>query len=110
MRTLTSFLAGLMLVLTAWTGTAHAAELVGCSAPIQAEMGVHVTGDCDQVPADADTGYPHHHDGCHGQHVSIPAPDQAVLRSVRVQPAYGISRADRLAAFETDRTLRPPQA
>ncbi len=110
MRTLTSFLACLMLVLTAWTGTAHAAELLGCSAPMQAEMVMHVASHCDTVPADADQGTPHHHDSCHGQHVSTPAPEQIVMRPTRIRQTYDISSARVLAAYETDRTPRPPQA
>ena len=110
MRTLTSCLVCLMLVLTAWTGTAHAAELLGCSAPAQAEMRLHVAGDCDEVPADADKNFPHHHDSCHGQHMSMAALDQVVVRPSRVRAPYGASRVYTLAAIQTNRTLRPPQA
>jgi len=37
-----------------------------------AEMG-HTVGDADQVPADSDKGYPHHHAECHDHHVGEPS-------------------------------------
>ncbi|QCI78825.1 hypothetical protein E6W36_01975 [Hankyongella ginsenosidimutans] len=48
---------------------AHAMELVVCVDAATALESGHVDGDGDQVPADGDKGYPHHHGGCHGHHI-----------------------------------------
>ena len=99
-----------MLVLTAWVGVAHAAEVGGCIELSQYEAAGHVAGDSDQVPADADKGYPHHHGGCHAHQMDAPAAD--TLGSMT-----GISRASlttldsaTLVGLNADTALRPPQA
>ncbi|WP_442678304.1 hypothetical protein ACSBM8_12280 [Sphingomonas sp. ASY06-1R] len=110
MRQLLSFLGAVMLVLTACTGTAFAAGVPGCSEPARAEMSMHVAGDCDEVPADAHKAYPHHHDGCAGQHFGVTAPETIVLRPVAIRQSYAASRAQELSAYRIYATLRPPQA
>jgi hypothetical protein len=110
MRRLTSLLACLMLLLTAWSGTAHAAELMNCSEPVSAEMVMHVAGDCDEVPADSGKAYPHHHDGCQGQHVSVAAPEASLPEPIPAERSYGVSRIHAIFAYHIDRTLRPPRA
>jgi len=110
MRQLTSVLAALMLLLTAWSGTAHAAELVTCNEPIAVEMVMHIAGDCDQVPGDRDKAYPHHHDGCNGQHVSTAALDTVIAERISAEQTYGASPIHAIVATDVDRTLRPPRA
>jgi hypothetical protein len=71
-RKLLPFLACLMLVLTSWAGMAHAAETYGGSIA-GIELTVHAPGDGDEVPADGDSAFPHHHGTCHGHDVGTPA-------------------------------------
>jgi hypothetical protein len=98
-----------MLLLIAWSGTVHAAELVSCNEPMAAEMILHVAGDCDEVPGDSDKAYPHHHDGCHGQHASTAASDQIVAEPIVTRQGYGASHAYAILVHDVDRTLRPPR-
>ena len=99
-----------MLILTAWVGVAHAAEVGGCIETSQYESAAHIDGDAGHVAADADTGYPHHHGSCHAHHMS--APDSEPLDGMT-----HIARAT-LVAFDgatlvgrnADTALRPPQA
>jgi hypothetical protein len=104
------FLACLMLVLTAWVGVAHAAEVGGCIETSQYEAASHVDGDGDQVAADADKAYPHHHGSCHAHHLS--APDAGTLAATagpagaKLASFYGAP----LVGRDADTALRPPQA
>jgi len=108
MRKLVPLLACLMLVMTFWTGMAHAVEVRGIETS-HADLAVHGPGDGDEVPADADKGYPHHHASCHEHHVNTP-----VLRTASTpmpaddaEPAMASSRA--LGAHEPEAALRPPR-
>ncbi|RYY28411.1 MAG: hypothetical protein EOP62_04245 [Sphingomonadales bacterium] len=70
----------------------------------------HSEGDSDQVPADAEKGYPHHHGACHGHHVAAPFGDAIAFDfQVRdcIAPAHA---AARYVATGGDPALRPPQA
>jgi hypothetical protein len=112
MRRLLPFLACLMLVLTAWVGVAHAAEVGGCIETSQYEVAAHVDGFGvgDQVAADADNGYPHHHGSCHAHHLSAPdanaLPGTASPASATLAPFDGAA----LVGRDADTALRPPQA
>lgn len=110
MRRLLPFLACLMLVLTAWVGVAHAAEIGGCIETSQYEAAAHVDGDADQVPADADKGYPHHHGSCHAHHLS--APDADTMAGMTGPAIATLARVDgaALVGRDADTALRPPQA
>ena len=78
MRLLLNILAYLALVgALGSTAMAHALERPDVSISSQAPIGEqfaegHAPGDADQVPADGDKGYPHHHGGCHGDHFAAP--------------------------------------
>ena len=72
MRAFLPFLTCLMLVLTSFSGMAHAADLAGGSIA-GVEFTVHTAGDIDQVPSDSDKNVPHHHNYCHGHDVGAPA-------------------------------------
>ena len=110
MRKLLPFFACVMLVLTGWSGMAHATEAMFCSDTPQSEAILHADGDGDQVPADTDKGYPHHHTGCHGHHVGTPAADKLTALPVLNAGAFGDRHAQALAAYHAGPTLRPPQA
>jgi hypothetical protein len=51
---------------------AHAAETSGSHDVSTASQWLHIDGDHDQVPADADKNYPHHHTTCHGHDLAAP--------------------------------------
>src|SRR3546814_3419568 len=78
LRRLLNILAYLTIALSlGTTATAHVLERPDVSASShearvdEVALG-HVPGDADQVPSDSDKGYPHHHGGCHGDHVAAP--------------------------------------
>jgi len=70
----------------------------------------HAPGDADQVPSDGDKGYPHHHGGCHGDHVAAPvkATNTALTRDLRLAPVF--AGRSMLPLSTADPALRPPQA
>lgn len=116
MRRLLTVLACLMLVLSLGaTATAHALERPDSSGAANAGSGSpiaggHVPDDSDQVPADGSKGYPHHHGGCHGDHVAAPVKVVLAVSLLDVRlapvPAGGFVRPRSTA----DPTLRPPRA
>lgn len=108
-RKMLPFLACLMLMLTTWAGMAHAIELRGIEAS-QIDMASHVAGDGDEVPADADKGYPHHHASCHEHDVDAPVVGSVAVIEVHRANAPPISIDEALTSYLPDRALRPPQA
>jgi len=109
MRRLLPFLACLMLVLTAWVGVAHAAEIGGCIETSQYEAASHVDGDGDQVAADADKGYPHHHGSCHAHHMSAPDADTLAGTAGPAGSLLAPVAGATLVGRDADAALRPPQ-
>ena len=109
MRKLVPFLACLMLVLTTWAGMAHAAEAGGVEMS-RTEMATHAPGDGDEVPADADKGYPHHHASCHEHHANTPIVEMTTtpILAASSPPPTDLSRA--LSGHDTEAALRPPHA
>ena len=111
MHRLTILFACLAVFLSSGMGTvSHAMESVVCiDANSAAEIG-HTDGDGDQVPADSDKGYPHHHASCHGHHVAAP---MATAESLGQNPAEPVMRPTQVTGMATavaDSALRPPQA
>lgn len=112
MRQSLALIAGLMLVLTLWTGlsvsAAHATE-IGCN-ELSAGAEGHMAGDGDEVPGDADNPLPHHHGGCHNHHLSVPA----IVGLATILPisrtAQRIDPATEPDAIPGVRDLRPPIA
>ena len=111
MHRLTILFACLAVFLSLGTGSvAHAMEPMVCiDASSAAETG-HADGDGDQVPADSDKGYPHHHGSCHGHHVATPlakAEATGLDKNASImRPAPSVA----LATAAADPALRPPQA
>ena len=70
----------------------------------------HSAGDADEVPADADKGYPHHHGGCHDHGIGVPATAQRIAtRQLLWQSQH--QRLDAILASTVSDTLRrPPRA
>lgn len=110
MRKLLPFLACLMLVLTGWNGVAHATESVTCEELTQAEAATHIAGDGDEVPADADKGYPHHHAACHDHQVAAPVESRDGICVADRRAAFASHKAPIWRAHQSDPALRPPQA
>jgi hypothetical protein len=108
-RAFLPFLTCLMLVLTGFSGMAHAADLAGGSIA-GVEFTIHAPGDSDEVPVDADKGVPHHHNYCHGHDVGEPAKASVGYAHVLSKPKPTIAPAASLAGRTDLVHLRPPQA
>jgi hypothetical protein len=109
MRKLVPLLACLMLVLTAWAGMVHAAEAGGVEMS-RTETAVHAPGDGDEVPADADKAYPHHHASCHEHHADTPVVGTMIGRTLVASTIPPAVRSRALSGHDTEAGLRPPQA
>lgn len=108
MRKLVPFLACLMLVVATWTGMAHAAEARGIEAG-EVDIAAHIAGDGDEVPADADKGYPHHHATCHEHHVNTSVLRTAAIPILASPPLPTMANSRAIGAYEPEAALRPPQ-
>lgn len=105
------FLMGLVLLASLGLGVAaHAKEQI-CLPGVEASaVAGHVDGDADQVPADSEKGYPHHHGGCHGHHVAAPL-DRPAHAARPIGNGEHIAGATvELATAPTGTALRPPIA
>ncbi|ARR57382.1 hypothetical protein HY78_27985 (plasmid) [Rhizorhabdus wittichii DC-6] len=111
MHRLTILFACLAVFLTLGVGSvAHAMEPIICiDANSAAEIG-HSDGDGDQVPADSDKGYPHHHGSCHGHHVATPLAKAEGIGKNEIASIMPPARTVALATAPADAALRPPQA
>jgi hypothetical protein len=115
-RRLLNILACLMLACSLGaTATAHALERPDVSVSASDTRSVqiaegHSPDDADQVPADGDKGYPHHHGGCHGDHVAAPVKIGSTIltRDLRLAPVS--ARRSMRPLSTSDPALRPPQA
>lgn len=116
MRRILNILACLTLVFSLeTTAMAHALERPDVSVSTHVTRGEeiaegHTPGDADQVPADGDKGYPHHHGGCHGDHVAAPVKvaSTALTPDFRLVPVFTGRLMRPLST--ADPALRPPQA
>ncbi|MCP1471990.1 hypothetical protein J3E64_003705 [Sphingobium sp. OAS761] len=89
---------------------AHAMEPVGCIDANQSAAAGHSEGDADQVPADSDKAYPHHHGGCHGHHVAAALQDAELANAFAGQRIrFGWASPVR-EATPVHAELRPPIA
>lgn len=90
---------------------AHAAEPISCIDETTAQSMGHSPGDSDQVPADSDKNYPHHHGGCH---VHQQALDRAVVPQLTIAIDRNLSLPPFLSKYlptsTVDPALRPPIA
>jgi hypothetical protein len=108
-RLLASILCFLLASTLSVGAIAHASEPVTCVETSAASSLDHADGDGDQVPADSEKGYPHHHGGCHGHHIGVPIASDPVQHGVdrRImrlswEQAHGVG-------LITDPALRPPR-
>lgn len=108
MRSVLTLLACLMMVVTVLGSSAQAADLT-CSEMVD-QVAVHMVGDCDEVPADANKDYPHCHTGCHGHPMATPVSAHASAHTIDAARTYAPAGTATLTAHRPKRTLRPPQA
>lgn len=109
MQRLTPFLAYLMLVLTAWTGMAHATQIV-CCPPISQTAQVADPCKASQVPTDTDKRCPHCDASCHAQGVSTLTASAALTPAIAPDRAFRLQRNITLDSHNLEQALRPPQA
>lgn len=98
-----------MLVLTGFSGMAHAADQVGGSIA-GIEFTVHASDDIDEVQSDADKNYPHHHNYCHGHETGHPAYATLERGLDLAGPRLVGAIATTLRGHDSQIHLRPPQA
>ncbi len=110
MHRLSAFFLCLMLVLSLGLGSvAHAAEGPGVEVSVGTAIG-HADGDGDQVPADSQKGYPHHHGGCHGHDIGVPMTPDPVASVTGMRIALSVWDKGPMPRAPSDPALRPPQA
>ena len=109
MRAFLPFLTCLMLVLTSFSGMAHAADLAGGNIA-GVEFTIHAAGDIDEVPSDADKSVPHHHNYCHGHDIGAPVRSTVEYTLVLAAPRPPVAIAATLDGRTDMDDLRPPQA
>ena len=114
MRKLLASIAGLMLVLTLWSGSqssvASAAEVSRCSTPIEGTPPGHTPGDADEVPGDSDKATPHHHNISHSHEIGVPAREWAGMPHPRTVAPDAFGTVAPPTPFAPHRDLRPPIA
>ncbi len=111
MARILTFLTCLAVVVSlGWGSFAHAMEPVGCIDVETSAVTGHVEGDRDEVPADGDKGYPHHHAGCQGHQVAAPFESAPTFAPVSIDRPLGLAQLVELHGATTDPALRPPQA
>ena len=110
MRLLLPFIACLMLMITSLTTVAHATEAPERHLTTIEIEGWHAPGDADEVPADPDKNYPHHHSTCHGHDLAAPVKAPAAPLAHGGTPLAWRMPSAELAARVADTPLRPPIA
>lgn len=109
-RFLVLFLSVFLTLSVTAGSVAHAMEPIVCIDNSSAQGMGHSSDDGDQVPADSDTGYPHHHGGCHSHQmadrVSLPQVASIVGRTFN-RPVVEMRFPP---ASPVDPALRPPIA
>jgi hypothetical protein len=105
------FLAFALSLSMASGAVAHGMEPIGCMDAAQSTASDgHAAGDADEVPADADKAYPHHHGTCQGHPIGLPGVDVATpSTNVFSGPAPAATPAA-LVSFEPKAFQRPPLA
>ncbi|MFC3441486.1 hypothetical protein ACFOKF_09830 [Sphingobium rhizovicinum] len=110
MRRILLILASVGLLLSLGVApVAHAVEKLGC-VELADDGAYHSDNDGDQVPGDADNGYPHHHGGCHGHHVAPPLAHANAPEEVALNSQHDGRATRHLTPAPVGTTLRPPIA
>ena len=110
-RALSLFFGLALLLSMGVSAAAHLSEQL-CVTGVEAsavEVG-HVDRDGDQAPADKETGYPHHHGGCHGHHVAMTPSFDGQAAQVALTSMLNPASVSVVAAHLAESALRPPIA
>jgi hypothetical protein len=111
MRALLTLIVAVLMIGSLANGAAvHALELSSAGEVTETTLWLHSAGDHDEVPADADRNYPHHHNQCQGHDVAAPlkaCPVPTRIRAGITQPSVATAA---LVAGPPARLLRPPIA
>lgn len=111
MRALLTLLVAVLMIGGLANGAAiHALELSSAGEVTETTLWLHSAGDHDEVPADSDRNYPHHHNQCQGHDVAAPLKACAVPVPVRVPATQSPVPVAMLAAGPPAALLRPPIA
>ena len=111
MQRLFALIMSLLLALACGTvSTAHAMEPIATFDSREASLLGHVIGDVDEVAADADKGYPHHHAACHDHVVGLPAIAEQVAVELPASRRLRPMGEEVAAMGDPDATHRPPRA
>lgn len=114
-RVLSLFLGLALLLSMGVSAAAHISEQL-CVTGIEAVAAEaeHVDsgfeGDSEQRPADTETGYPHHHGGCHGHHVAMTSAVSGQAAPVLLTSILNPDAVSAVAAHLAESALRPPIA
>jgi hypothetical protein len=100
----------LLLASLASGGFAHAMEIGGQGEVTAATEWLHADGDHDQVPADADKDYPHHHHACQGHDLGAPLVANLAVEWLSVPADLSARGNVILRGAIARRDLRPPIA
>lgn len=112
MRPLTLLLACMMMLLTSWSGVAHAAACMGCptiSASQQVEQARAACNE-DQAPKNVGKGCVHCQAGCHSQNIGTPLGLSVPALAMPQERMFDDPRRVALITHVGDQALRPPQA
>ena len=111
MRAALSLFTALLLLVTLAVGPAARASVpVPCGTVTASAADAHFEGDSDEVPADDDAGFPHHHGPSHDHQVgmALAGGESATLIVSASAPWARASAAH--ASSASDPALRPPRA
>jgi hypothetical protein len=112
MRSLTLLLACMMVMLTAWSGVAHAAQCGGCPDVAAVSQAALLKSPCDnkQVPQREDKSCLHCQAGCHSQTVAAPLAFEVPASALPEGRDFDAVRRVALVTHTEDPALRPPRA
>lgn len=111
MRRLIFMIAGIFASVTIFgAATAHPIDLVACMDTSTAISIGHNSSDADQVPGDAEKGYPHHHAGCHDHQVCSRVTGTMILGAFHTAKPRSLNSSRFVVLATTDPALRPPIA
>lgn len=104
------FLGFLLAISASGQATAHALESFAPIGTAQSTYTGHWAGDGDEVPADSDRGYPHHHPGCHDHGVGVPVTAERLPLHELIAQTPASTGTTSLATVDPASLLRPPRA
>jgi hypothetical protein len=99
-----------MLIASLTVGaTTRAAIPVSCGEIVTSASDGHFEGDSDEVPADQDAGFPHHHGVGHDHQVGMPISNFGQAGLVVTATASWARSDTGAASSSSDPALRPPR-